>query len=105
MSDMAIATLAEIDEALVGNIGELLISRSLAEHIMSTFDLSNRVLAEKENFDTSQYRIEALRAASQVIERGFEDFRDKDTGERLGYADATIRVAEQFAKWLETGER
>ena len=105
---MAIVTLAEIDEALVGEIDELLISRHLAEHIMVTLDLSNHVLAEKEVFDASQSRIEALRAASRIVAEGVAVMisrTSKDlTIDDEAVARSTITLADRYVKWLEKGE-
>lgn len=48
-------------------------------------------------------RIEALRAASRVVagDTGISDGK----GGVMGQHEATLIFAEQFAKWLETGER
>ena len=52
-----------------------------------------------------KYRIEALRAASRIVAgicvSGSPVFEDK----KLLADEVTILIAEQFAKYLETGER
>ena len=45
-------------------------------------------------------RIEALRAASRVVAQHIHDIPGQ-----LDYEAATLDLAEQFARWLETGER
>lgn len=51
------------------------------------------------------YRIEALRAASRVV--AARSPRDKYPVDGISKSDLgdTIWLAEQFARWLETGER
>jgi hypothetical protein len=49
-----------------------------------------------------QYRIEALRAASRIV-AGM--LTAPDTGCMARPEDTAMFFAEQFAKWLETGER
>ena len=53
--------------------------------------------------DQAQYRIEALRAASRIVAGVMSAqviFRA-----RIKADDVTLRLAEQFALWLEKGER
>ena len=52
-----------------------------------------------------QLRIEALRAASRIVAGTFMDAKASERGESMNATDATIYVAERFAKWLEMGER
>ncbi len=56
--------------------------------------------------DRREYRMEALRAASRVV----ADFTTKEWVQKQddpakAFADGTIWLAEQFARWLEKGER
>ena len=55
---------------------------------------------------TAHYRIEALRAASRITAALGSNQVITATSDDLEYIDsATIRLAEQFDRWLETGER
>lgn len=45
-------------------------------------------------------RIEALRAASRVVAGGLSG---RPSGQAMPEAEATLHIAEQFAKWLEDG--
>ncbi|MEE9611188.1 MAG: hypothetical protein V3W19_08045 [Desulfatiglandales bacterium] len=56
--------------------------------------------------DTQQFRIEALRAASRIV-AGFCAAGGKPTrsGAEISNEDYSTDLAEQFAHWLETGER
>lgn len=49
-------------------------------------------------------RIEALRAATRLVVATFESV-SKTSSSGLVVNEAVLDVAEQFAKWLETGER
>ena len=56
------------------------------------------------------YRIEALRAASGIVAGiyssvGIFNRPTKEFETLGGTANGTLQLAEQFAKWLETGER
>lgn len=54
-------------------------------------------------YNQAYYRIEALRAASRVV-AGVNPTISKPGHHKIILAD-TIDLAEQFARWLETGER
>ena len=53
-----------------------------------------------------QDRIEALRAASRVVAGMYADGKDilANNNSKTTAEAATIQIAEQFAKWLETGD-
>ena len=53
--------------------------------------------------DLHENRIEALRAASRIVAGSNLMIDDPDMLDPL--ANGTMMLAEQFAKWLETGER
>ena len=50
-------------------------------------------------------RIEALRAASRIVASIERPTIDTATGYQVTPSNATLAIAEQFSKWLETGER
>ena len=53
-----------------------------------------------------EYRIEVLRAASRIAAGIFAGGQNLEVdGKSVGAAPATIDLAEQFARWLEKGER
>ena len=55
--------------------------------------------------DKRQRRIEALRAASRIIAGVVNGEKDLTSLKGGLIPDSTIEIAEQFAKWLETGEK
>lgn len=79
--------------------------RAFAE-TLDEFSEAAKEIRQRESRDREN-RIEALRAASWIVAGMYaedQDFVDND-GNITPAEDATLQVAEQFAKWLETGKR
>lgn len=62
---------------------------------------SSALMADYEDAKRAEYRIEALRAAC-ILHGPASSFEGTTF---LGIEQAALRTAEQFARWLETGER
>ena len=55
--------------------------------------------------EMSLYRIEALRAASRIVAGALAGGNPPSSDMEQATENTTVRLAEQFAKWLEKGER
>ena len=68
-------------------------------------DRQYRGLIDGEAAVQFECRIEALRAASRVTAAAIVSDQSGESPDGETLAEDAIAIAEQFAKWLETGER